>query len=351
MTARLHPALSSAGILALLTLALFGDVLLGGASAVLSGEGTDIVTYFLPLREFGFRELRAGSFPLWDPYTYSGTPYAANFQAALFYPPSWLHLVAPAPTAFNAIFALHWFLAAWFTALWRFLHAAYGNFGLLRGVSDANGYDPITLARYARFLAVSQGIDPATVDWAPSITSVSPLFEMLRVRHVFYVTDRARVTTLPDPMPRLGLIRDWRVVSPDEALGAMARHDFDPRRTVLLETPPDPAPSPGPSGGVARVLRSTTDELEIEADLAAPAILLVTDPWAEGWRVTPLSPGPQPAYRLQPADYVLRAVPLAAGRHHLLLHYEQSGLLLGAVLSLTSLVGLVAAAFAVRRGR
>ena len=94
--ARLPFALSSAGIFAILALALFGDVLLAGQSLVLSTVGTDIVTYFLPLREFGFRELRAGNFPLWDPYTYSGTPYAANFKAALFYPPTWLHLVLPA---------------------------------------------------------------------------------------------------------------------------------------------------------------------------------------------------------------------------------------------------------------
>ena len=55
--------------------------------------------------------------------------------------------------------------------------------------------------------------------------------------------------------------------------------------------------------------------------------------------VTPLSPGPQ-TYALQPADYALQAVALAAGRHHLLLHYEQPGLLLGAQLSLSTVVGL-----------
>jgi len=83
--------------------------------------------------------------------------------------------------------------------------------------------------------------------------------------------------------------------------------------------------------------------MEIEADVPSPAILLITDPWAEGWRITPLSPGPQ-TYSLRPADYALQAVALAAGRHHFLVRYEQPGLLLGGVLSLSTLVGLLVGA-------
>jgi len=255
-----------------------------------------------------------------------------------------------ATTAPMASYFKAWAQARQVTPDDRFLHAVYGNFGLLRGVSDANGYDPIALARYARFVAVSQGVDPATVDWVPPITTISPLFEALRVRHVLYVGDQARVATLPDPMPRLSLIREWRLVAPDEALSVIASRDFDPRRTVLLETAPDPTPAPGPTGGSARIIRATTDEMEIEADVPSPAILLITDPWAEGWRITPLSPGPQ-TYSLRPADYALQAVALAAGRHHFLVRYEQPGLLLGGVLSLSTLVGLLVGALHRRRRR
>jgi hypothetical protein len=40
--------------------------------------------------DYGFQRLRHGSFPAWDPSIYSGQPFAANLQAALFYPPTWI---------------------------------------------------------------------------------------------------------------------------------------------------------------------------------------------------------------------------------------------------------------------
>jgi hypothetical protein len=51
------------------------------------------------------------------------------------------------------------------------------------------------------------------------------------------------------------------------------------------------------------------------------AILLVTDAYSAGWRVRPFDPGPRSSYVL-PANHALRAVPLAAGRHHFIMEYR-----------------------------
>jgi hypothetical protein len=50
----------------------------------------DFRYYHLPLASFIATSFRNGQFPLWDPYTYCGVPFFANFQAQVFYPPMWI---------------------------------------------------------------------------------------------------------------------------------------------------------------------------------------------------------------------------------------------------------------------
>ena len=104
-------------VFALLTLAMFGDVLVTN-QRVLSHRSTDLALQFLPWRQFGFDQMRQGNLPLWNPHIYGGTPYFAGFQSALLYPPNWLHLVLPLNVAINWIIALHVFAAGFFTYLW-----------------------------------------------------------------------------------------------------------------------------------------------------------------------------------------------------------------------------------------
>ncbi len=50
----------------------------------------DILDQFYPWTEFWVKELRTGEFPLWNPYTYGGSPLLGNLQIAPFYPPQFL---------------------------------------------------------------------------------------------------------------------------------------------------------------------------------------------------------------------------------------------------------------------
>lgn len=47
---------------------------------------------FFPNHAFFRRSILSGSFPLWNPHQYSGVPYAANLQSAVFYPFTYLGL-------------------------------------------------------------------------------------------------------------------------------------------------------------------------------------------------------------------------------------------------------------------
>src|SRR5581483_933546 len=96
--------------LALLTLAMFGDVLFAGGTRVVGMEGTDLYSQFVPWRDFGFRQLREGNLALWNPHIYCGAPYFGGMQAALLYPPNWIFLILSLATAINWSIALHVFL-------------------------------------------------------------------------------------------------------------------------------------------------------------------------------------------------------------------------------------------------
>ncbi|MBI4457314.1 MAG: YfhO family protein [Acidobacteria bacterium] len=65
----------------------------------------DLLFQFLPWAEFFRHSIYSGNFPLWNPYTYLGSPYLANPQTAVFFPLTWIHLIVPPPQSFAVIFA------------------------------------------------------------------------------------------------------------------------------------------------------------------------------------------------------------------------------------------------------
>jgi hypothetical protein len=199
------------------------------------------------------------------------------------------------------------------------------NSAMSLGVRDIWGRDAAASARYTRYVAFTQG-SAATDARAPflDLWRVDPSYRMLRLAYVLRDDgDAVRVLMeQPNPLPRLLLIGDYVVRSPpDEMLETLTSASWDPAKTVILEAEPDPVPARGVAQGSARVLDEGTDRLTIEADLPAAALLLVTDAYSVDWHARALPGSVQPAYRVVPANYVLRGVPLSAGRHRLELWY------------------------------
>jgi hypothetical protein len=206
------------------------------------------------------------------------------------------------------------------------------NNGFLVGASDLWGDDPAVLRRYAEFMTYTQGGDPDHANQQLIFGRATPLAALLRLRFVFYAhpTDGLRVYESAAPLDRVQLVSDFQVLPGRNALlAALAAPGFDPRRTVLLEREPDPRPAPATDPGRVRVTASSADHFTVEADLAAPAILLVTDAYSRDWHARALPGSSQAAYDVLPADYVVRATPLAAGRHRIQFDYEPRGLAAG----------------------
>ena len=74
----------------------------------------DGIAEFYPWRLFAAQTLHSGYLPLWNPHQFCGTPFVANSQSAVFYPPNLLFCVLPVWRAFGVSVILHLFLTGCF---------------------------------------------------------------------------------------------------------------------------------------------------------------------------------------------------------------------------------------------
>ena len=236
----------------------------------------------------------------------------------------------------------------------RFLAAQQGDFRMLKlpfsnhamalGSHDLWGFDPGVLLRYAQFMAFSQGKDPDKTSQYVNFRRYNKLYEMLRLRYIFIPHQgTVEMKAAGRPMARLQLIYRHRVIADrDSIFAAMKDPDFNPRAEVILEREPQPKPEPGAATGRVKVVGASTDHLDIEADLPAAAIMLITDTYSEHWKARALEGSSQQRYQLLPANYVLRAIPLARGKHRLRVEYLPRAFVAGKWISLCSITGYLA---------
>jgi uncharacterized membrane protein YfhO len=169
---------------------------------------------------------------------------------------------------------------------------------------------------------------------------------MLRCRYVIAESRDAHLN-IKDTLPRLLLVDRFRVMTNyHEILPTLTNDSFHADEEVILESQPAPAPQPAREKGTVKVLESSTDYATIEAEVKAPCLLLMTDAYSSGWRALALPGSSQARYQIMPANYCLRAIPLAAGHHLLRVEYSPLGYRIGKVVSIAgwpifiALVGL-----------
>jgi hypothetical protein len=130
----------------------------------------DCPRQFFIMRHLATESLHEGRIPLWDRWIYAGTPFLANFQPAVFYPPNLISSFSGLGTADQ--------LTA--TSVFHFLVAASGAYLLLRLfkipplssmlAALAFGLSPILVVR------TGQPTMPATGCWIPSTLAMTRLW-------------------------------------------------------------------------------------------------------------------------------------------------------------------------------
>ncbi len=245
------------------------------------------------------------------------------------------------------------------------------NRSLIFGLHDIQGYNPIRLARYDEYMRALnrgriQGYRHARVLWHGLD---SPLLDLLNVRYTVlssagqqepvnvrrlsqvyptvYDDGAVRVLERPQALPRAWIVHRANRVAPEQALKLLAGGKIDPRQLALIEQEPPPLRQPdGGARGQVSIVEYQPDQLRLRTTTSAPGLLMLSEIYYPAWKAYIDS---QPA-QLMVADYILRAIPVPAGKHEVVLRYESTTLRVGMLISLVFCVAVVAAGAISARG-
>jgi uncharacterized membrane protein YfhO len=142
-------------------------------------------------------------------------------------------------------------------------------------------------------------------------------------------------------MPRAFVIYRAEVIE-DEAKSARRMTTLDPRKLVILDRAPQPAPVGDERPFTpARLVRAERQQVVIEAEASAPGILVLSETHYPGWSAT-LDGKPVDLLR---ADHALRGVALPPGKHTVEMRFRSRPTQVGLTLSLLGLIGLAGLLF------
>ncbi len=215
---------------------------------------------------------------------------------------------------------------AWHAEVAEFLAAQPGPFrvyspsyslpqhvALQRGLALADGVDPFQLAAYANFLAQAGGYEAN--GYSPSLpprlddADAQPDATRLGLLNVGYVaSDLGLQVPGLEEVARFGETHVYRngEVLPRAFVVKQPQGSGEPDLTRPVEA------------AVAHVARYTPNRIVVEANLAAPGLLVLSEVWYPGWRA--LADGGPVA--IQRVAGVLRGVPLPAGAHSVEFRYS-----------------------------
>jgi hypothetical protein len=219
------------------------------------------------------------------------------------------------------------------------------NAGVLHRLEDVTGDSPLQLAAYRQFLELV----PEQTWW-----------RLLNVRYVLTrrELDHPSVRLLREDgdlkLYRVGLgmapawaVGSWRAAdSREQALYSVAGSDRDIHAQAVVEgLPPSPPARGGPHDTPSRsrvsVVTWSPQFVELVADLERPSLLVLSLPYAPGWRATAARP-----LKVHRAYGVLQAVLLPAGSSRVRWVYRPASVQTGGLTSLAFAIGAVVVLFA-----
>jgi hypothetical protein len=122
-----------------------------------------------------------------------------------------------------------------------------------------------------------------------------------------------------DVLPRARLVEVVRRASgPEEALRLLREPGHDPRRAVVIEG--DPLPAPKSSRGAVAWRERSGDRIRLDVEAEDDALLVLADTWYPGWEARVDG---RPA-EILPADLAFRGVAVPKGRHEVAFEFRPS---------------------------
>lgn len=224
------------------------------------------------------------------------------------------------------------------------------------GSASVSGYDAVQLARYWRAVRL---YDHALLPYdRTALTHLTPAFaDLLDVRWWVappgVAAPPGATLAAGHPAGRLWRLKPpglaslypaWRGSVSDDAAQSAAVHGLDPRTTVLV-----PGLAGGGKPGRRRAVRTSvsgTGTVTATTNAAAPGMLLVRNSYDQGWHAT-VDGHPSRVYA---ADGFLLGVKVPAGRHRVVLSYDDPAVLWGLWISVAAIALLLIGGLLVDRG-
>lgn len=218
------------------------------------------------------------------------------------------------------------------------------NAGMLHGYSTFNGYVSLSLDRVWTYLHAGLGIEPPRIlNTIPSndIYHFGPFpYRSMNLTLGFdLATKKPWFSPAPDPRAYLALaglpVPTWR-----DAIARMRmNHDF--HQVALVEEQMSlglpPVPPPGTEPCAARITEFAAERIAVATECRHSSLLVLAEAYHPGWTAR-VDGAPTPCL---PANAWMRGVAVPAGRHTVVLSFEQRWIGLGAALSLAALVALL----------
>ena len=224
---------------------------------------------------------------------------------------------------------------------------------MMLGLDDVQGYNPVQLSRYVRFLSTLNHQDQNYHD-AQILPGglTSPMLNLLNARYIIIPNDlaaarpRADLLELETNYPVVfentqikilenaaALPRAWIVHSAGRAtvasqLAVLSDQQIDPRATALLadaDALPSLALPEQPWKESVAVSDPDSDTVQLHASLQSDGMVVVSEAYASGWNAY-VDGVKTPVYL---TDGVLRSVAVPAGDHIVELRYEPKSLTIG----------------------
>jgi hypothetical protein len=168
----------------------------------------------------------------------------------------------------------------------------------------------------------------------PAFTTYSTQLQQADIRQGVWIYEN------PNVLPRAFVVHRAEIASDQTLLERLTSADFNPWTTALLEEPLPAdeaaalAGAPLRSPSVIRITRYEPCQVEVEAEMTASGLLILSDTYYPGWKVTVDG---QPASLLR-VNYALRGVYLPAGEHQVMLRFVPTSFWIGLTLTATVLV-------------
>jgi hypothetical protein len=200
------------------------------------------------------------------------------------------------------------------------------------GIASVGGYHaakPSLYEKFQRSVVQAGRLSPAVLAMLNVKYIVIPQYvapgEYLRL-----VYDGSRkIYEFAAPLPRAFLADSVAVLESERAvIDSMTAPDFDPGRTALL-LEPVPVRSVTSAGSSVRIVSYGLNEIEIEASIAQPCFLVLSELYYPDWKAE--VDGVQTT--IHRADLLLRGMPLEPGEHKIRFYYYSRPLRVGLLLT------------------